>query len=300
VAGDVTEAGATEPTESTDDGLPPLGLAISTIGRPELPLLLRTAAESTRPPAAVALANQSGRQLPLEPACHRLAITMIDSEGGVSAGRNAAVAALPGHVRVVGFPNDDSRYPPETLRAVAERFAGENPPAALACRLQEANPRLRPLPPPGTLLDRDTVWQAIEPALFVDRAAFEACGGFRTDLGVGAPSPWQSGEGTDLLLRFLAAGLRVISASDLAVDAVGERRDLGDDEFVAKHRRYARGTGYVYRIHPYPLSTRLRILLGPWARLRTFDGDARLARRIAFARSLGRIEGLLGREFGRH
>ena len=39
----------------------------------------------------------------------------------------------------------------------------------------------------------------------------------------------------------------------------GEQRDLSVGPLVAKHRRYARGTGYVYRVHPYPWSRRVAV-----------------------------------------
>jgi hypothetical protein len=143
-----------------------------------------------------------------------------------------------------------------------------------------------------------SVWRAIEPTTFVTREAFESVGAFRQDLGTGCATPWQSGEGTDLLLRMLSSGRRVMSQPDIWM-----RGDSSDDRMlpralVRKHRGYARGTGFVHRIHRYPASTKARIVVAPWLRVRGLHSDYRMALRIAAARSLGRVEGVLGRTVG--
>lgn len=279
--------------------MPSVGLAVTTIGRPALAALLQSAARSTVPPAAVAIANQSRARLNIDPAEYEFPVTILPSAGGASAGRNDAVDALPEHIDVLAFPNDDSVYPTSTLQAIAQRFAGADAPAAVACTFNNGSTWARGLPPAGSELDRYLVWRAIEWAMFVDRAVFTDHGGFRTDLGTGAPSPWQSGEGTDLLLRMLPGGHRIVSAPDIEV--LGrDRRDLPGHEFVVKHRRYARGTGMVYRTHPYPTHIRLSILFGPWLHVHMFDVSLALSLRIAFARTLGRLEGLTGHLVGAH
>lgn len=276
-----------------------LGLAITTIGRPvALEQLLRSAAESTMPPAAVAIANQSGGPLGIDTTRYPFPVTIRKSSGGSSAGRNDAVRDLPPDVTVLGFPNDDSFYPPTTLARIAQKFDVASPPVAIACAPLTAGASTRPLPDSGTSLDRTTVWRAIEWCMFVQRAAFVEAGGFRTDVGTGSNSLWQSGEGTDLLLRFMSTGRQVVSAPEAGVCGMDERRQLSDDAFVAKHRRYARGTGFVYRVHHYPMSARLRIVVAPWLRLAGSAEPIPLALRIAYARSVGRVEGLLGRTVG--
>ncbi|GAA0316665.1 glycosyltransferase family 2 protein [Kineococcus aurantiacus] len=276
--------------------LPTVGLAITTIGRPALAGLLRSAAESLVPPVAVAVADQSppGTKLPTGPVDPPYELRVVPSEGGASAGRNDAVRALLGRAEVLGFPNDDSSLPAGTLGAVAAAFRAPDV-VAVACTLvEQGTPRFQ-LPPAGTALDDRSVWRAIEPSMFIRAAAFDAVGGFRADLGTGAPTPWQSGEGTDLLLRLMSAGGRVLSRPDLEVDGPGERRSLAPDALVRKHRAYARGTGHVYRSHPYSSLVRWRTVAGPWLHPASHDPDLRLSLRLAIARSVGRVEGLLGR-----
>jgi hypothetical protein len=275
--------------------LPTIGLAITTIGRPEIVRLLRSAASSSCPPTAVAVANQSGRTLAhLEAEPQVMDVRTVPSRGGISAGRNDAVAALPSDVQILAFPNDDSRFPVQSLEQVAQGFRDHPEVDAVATSLLDfGRPRFR-LPPAGSYLNRLSVWRAVEPATFVRASAFAALGGFRGHLGAGAPTPWQSGEGTDLLLRLMERGGQVLSRPDIAVLAEGERRGLSADELVAKHRMYARGTGYIYRTHRYPAYVRWRIVGGPWVHFAWQGRDLRLSLRIAMARSLGRVEGLLG------
>lgn len=278
--------------------LPRLGLAVTTIGRPALGDLLASLAASDVRPEAVAVANQSGSALPIEPADYPFPVTVVPSDGGVSRGRNDAVAVLAREVDVLGFPNDDSTYDPGTCGAVTAAFRTTPHAAALACRLEERGGPRFPLPATGTLLDRRTVWRALEACTFVTRACFAEVDGFSLDVGSGGGTPWGSGEGTDLLLRIMAQGGQVLSRPDIVVHGQGERRDLDDDQLVAKHRAYARGTGHIYRVHGYPLSSRLRILAGPWAHPTQHDPDLLVSLRLAAARSLGRLEGLLGRPIG--
>lgn len=97
----------------------------------------------------------------------------------------------------------------------------------------------------------------------------------------------------------MASGKTVVSASEVAISGPGERRELSDDEFLAKHRRYGRGTGFVYRTHNYSALARTRIVVAPFFRIFTFDEPLGLAIRIAWARCIGRLEGLFLRPIGK-
>ena len=278
---------------------PRIALAVTTVGRPGIISLLRSAAESSSPPAAVVIADQSGGELPDAGSDFPFDVRVVPSSGGASTGRNDAVRALGDVAEVLAFPNDDSTFSPTCLAEVAAAFAGTDAPDAVACSLVETDGARFQLPLDGVPLDRKTVWRAIEPSMFVRRAAFESVSGFRESIGTGCGSPWQSGEGTDLLLRIMASGGRVVSLRSSHVLGPGERRDLNDDEIVAKHRRYNRGVGFVFRLHRYPARARIRTVVAPWLRAVQARQFTPLAVRIAAARSLGRIEGLLGRSYGR-
>lgn len=276
---------------------PRIALALSTIGRPTLTDLLESVAVGTCLPTAVAVADHTpGQDLRVDGG-YPFPVIVVPSTGGASRGRNDAAAAVAGHCDVLGFPNDDNTYVPTTLDRVAEAFTRDDPPAAVAGLLSEsAGPRFD-LPPDGAVLNHHTVWRAIEPAMFVRRDAFEDVGGFCDLLGTGASSPWQSGDGTDLLLQMMVRGGSVHSRPGIVVNGRGERKDLSEDALVAKHRAYARGTGYVYRTHTYPWHDRVKILLAPLVKATTHDPSLKLSLRLSFARSAGRLEGLTGRRF---
>jgi hypothetical protein len=272
-----------------------LGLAITTIGRPCLGKLLMSAASSTRPPDAVAIANQAGRDLLIDEGAYPFPVRVVPSSGGVSIGRNDAVRALRPDIEIIGFPNDTSTYRRDSLERAIVAFSDGNNPDAVAGNLIDGDGSRRDaLPSNGEPLDRATVWRAIEPAYFLRRSSLEGVGGFRPDLGTGSSGPWQSGEGTDLLLRLMAKGGVILSMPELIVEGPGGRHLLSVDEWVAKNRRYARGTGYVYRIHRYPLPDRLKTLLGPLVLATRHDAELSVSLRLAIARSVGRLEGLIG------
>lgn len=276
-----------------------LGLAVTTVGRPALQTLLLSAGRSSCPPKIVVIANQSGAPLSVDTRGMPFDVDIVDSSSGASRGRNDAFSVLKNSCDVVGFPNDDTYYEDDIFAEVLSSFVADRRTAVVACRLKEPDGSRFVLPPTGTYLDRRTVWRAIEPAMFVATAAFVDVGGFRGHIGTGAGSAWGSGEGTDLLLRLMAAGGGVLSRPDLAVYGMGERRELDDDSLVRKHRAYARGTGYVYRTHDYPLWARARTLVGPLVKAWRHDAALGLSLRLAAARSLGRLEGLSGRSLER-
>jgi hypothetical protein len=274
---------------------PRIGLALSTIGRPTLIALLDSLAVCSEPPTAVAVADHSpGADLRIE-RDYPFPVLVVPSTGGASEGRNDAAEALGDRCDVLGFPNDDNLYIPSTLTEVGDSFARADAPDAVAGTLLEfGRPRYR-LPGDGRLLNRRTVWRAIEPAVFLRRSAFESAGRFREDMGTGAASPWQSGDGTDLLLTLMAGGGRVQSRPAIVVLGRGERKGLSADALVAKHRAYARGTGFVYRTHRYPPHAQLRVLLSPLVKAAAHDPSLALSLRLSVARSAGRLEGLVGR-----
>lgn len=275
-----------------------LGLAVTTVGRPHLRDLLLSAAAAAEPPVVVAVANQSGRAddpfswrflaLPFQ-------IRVAMSSGGVSQGRNDAIELLEHDIDLVATPNDDTRYPPDAFTRVREAFERSPTADAIAGSFLDHAAPYAALPTPGTPLDRRTVWRAKEPALILRASTLRNLGGFRIDLGAGSATAWQSGEGTDLLLRLIDSGGRVVSAPAVRALGRGERRDLDEDEWVLKNRRYARGTGYVYRIHGYPRSRWVAVVVAPWIRAVGAPGRPNLRLRVAAARSIGRAEGLFGR-----
>ena len=74
-------------------------------------------------------------------------------------------------------------------------------------------------------------------------------GGFDETLGVGAQSPFKSGEETDFVLRALATGARGVYRRDIVV--YHDQAPVGGAGGAARAQDYARGFGRVLRLHDY-------------------------------------------------
>lgn len=228
-------------------------------------------------------------------------IMVTRSSRGASLGRNAGVAFGGAGLEdaLVMFPNDTTWFPDGTLASIRERMDADVPAGAVTVTTP-SGPRFE-LPAPGTPLDRRSVWQVIEMSLIIRLPVFRAIGGFDESIGTGAPTPWQAGEVTDLLLRALAmtpdlaTGFRWIPVEEAAVGGIEETTGLSTAERRWKLRAYGRGIGRVYARHPFPLWQRwgfvaAGLVIG--ARRHEYqllDGAP------AF---LGRLEGVSGRPLG--
>ncbi|MBB2992006.1 hypothetical protein FHR72_003502 [Mycolicibacterium iranicum] len=275
-----------------------IGVAITTVGRwgPLRELLTDLAAQSRRP-CEVAIAHHNEADAADLAAVVRafegtLDIRTVLSPRGISNGRNAAAGALTADADWLWFPNDTSRITADVLEQVSRHCVP--PTTVVAVQLVDREGPRNPLPPPGSEVTRRTVWGAMEPATFFRREAFEAVGGWNPSLGSGAATPWQSGEGPDLLLRMSEhADFSIDWVPDIVVQAQTEFAHLPPEERRRKQRSYGRGAGYVLRTWKYPLWYRAAHLVA--AALMPLRNPDKFGPGEAFALLLGRTEGLLGR-----
>ncbi|MBU6367666.1 MAG: glycosyltransferase [Gemmatimonadetes bacterium] len=154
---------------------------------------------------------------------------------GIARARNLAHAAV--RAPVVGFPDDDACYFPDTLDPLAEAFADPSlqalcgrlvdPAGTAPAGMARAQPHDRP---------RLSLWQAFWSAnsntLFVRHPGWR----FAEDLGAG--TPLGSGEETDLVCRLITTGGRVAYAHGVRV---GHPVVTTRGTPPAKLRSYARG-----------------------------------------------------------
>lgn len=275
-----------------------VALVVPTIGRTtELDELLCSVESQSHPVASVVIADQSnghdvrGLVARWE---RRLPVTRVVSCGGASKGRNDGIAALPDY-DVIGFPDDDVWYQRDTVeRAVgALRRHGGCVSGVLTTTVGTAG-RMGTARNPRPL-DKRTLWKwAMEATCFFERGYFTTVGYFDPGLGVGAPTPWQSGEISDLLLRGLRSGFPLWFDPTVRVFDRAEVNSR-DTTYRLKARRYARGTGRVLRQHHeqgrYALSLAGPAVQSVCGLLRGRPHTALLKLHV----TLGRAEGMVGR-----
>lgn len=268
---------------------PSFDLVVATVGRPEALARLLASLHTQRPSALrVIVVDQSGDDR-LEPvlADAGLEVVHLRSASGLSRGRNAALATLAADV--VGFPDDDCRYPADLLERVAERlFAGDGLDGVTGRAADAEGGSSRSWKQDRALLDRSNLWNRANSAtMFLRRELVERIGPFDEELGLGSGRPWHSGEEIDYLLRAVDVGARIEYDPSLLV----EHPLVPDD--VAVGARDGATVGYLLRKHGYPPRVRARMLVRPLG-----GALAALARRdparahYQLATFRGRIQGL--------
>lgn len=273
-----------------------VGAVISTIGRPHLlgPLLESLEAQS-HPAQQIIVVDQSEGPEVAEVVREwegRLPVTRLTSGRGLSLGRNTGWKALE-ECDVVVFPDDDLTFGPEMLAALVAEFRDPQI-MAVSGRLVGTQTERVAFDGGRCELDRRTVWtRAIEGATSYRMSALRATGGFDETLGVGCPTIWQSGEGTDLLLRVLASGGRAVFEPSVVVTE--HQDEITNTQYLRKVRAYGRGTGRVYRLR-YGLFDRCLVVAKPMAAtvLYALRGQ-REAAAHKWQACLGRLEGMLPR-----
>ena len=186
------------------------------------------------------------------------------AESGASRARNTGFKYATGSILL--FPDDDCWYPPHFIADALVRMDALGA-DILSGRAADAtgrdiNGRYERA---TTRIDAANVWTSgIEWVVFFKREVFERVGGYDPDIGVGAATPWQSCEAQDIMLRALAAGS--ICVFDPAVFGHHAELDVNAPSMLRKGRAYARGFGYVLKLHDYPATTMVNFVLRPLVR----------------------------------
>lgn len=230
-------------------------------------------------------------------------IRVVSSELGASLGRNIGVAEGSDGLAnpLTMFPNDTTSFPPGSVEAIRSAVRGRTVGAVHV--MNPSGPRFD-LPTAGSPLSPRTVWSVIEMGLVIRLSVFRELGGFDESIGTGAPTPWQAGEVTDLLMRLLTRRPQEgpafvwVHAQGAHVAGIDETVGLSRAESKRKLRAYGRGVGYVYRIHPFPPWQRWAFVLAGWAIGLRRTGEYRLG--DGWTAFLGRLEGACGRTWGRN
>ena len=167
---------------------------------------------------------------------------------GLSAARNALFPFINGDY--VHLSDDDCYLEQSTFASIA-KYAQLYPNAgALVCA---GHPMPREMYAdflPGRKLSKYTVFKNCPSwCIFIKKDICLSVGEFDEELGIGAPTPWQSGEETDYLLRILTTGAEVVRCPSARV-----YHDAEDIKNLnrQKIKGYCVGRMYTIRKHSFP------------------------------------------------
>jgi len=243
--------------------LPSFDLVVATVGRvSELGRLLASLEAQTHGAFRVLLVDQNeDDRLESILGEQQVEIVRLRAERGLSRSRNAAL----GDIRsdLVAFPDDDCLFAPELLQRVARRFAGDPALDGLTGRaIDEAGHSSPSWAQDPALLTRENLWnRAISFTIFLRAPLVARVGRFDEQLGLGAGSPWSSGEEIDYLVRALDAGARIEYDPSLNVTHPDTR--VSPKTLRLLGTRDGASVGYILRKHAYPKRVVGRMLIRP-------------------------------------
>jgi glycosyltransferase involved in cell wall biosynthesis len=239
-------------------------LVVATVGRTvELGELFASLEAQAHPALRVLVADQNDddRVIPVVAAHPALDVLRLRSPRGLSRARNVALEHL--RADVVGFPDDDCRYPADLLACVVRRFADEPGLGGITGRTTEEDGTAseRWSAEPGRVTQANLWHRCNSASTFLRRSVVAEVGAFDERLGLGSGTPWSSGEEIDYVARALATGAQVEYDPTLVVNhalrrpAAHERRAVG--------RRDGGSVGHVLARQRFPARIVARMFVRP-------------------------------------
>lgn len=182
----------------------------------------------------------------------------LRSGRGLARARNVALPHI--EADIVAFPDDDCVYPDDLLERVGRLFAARPELGGLTGRsVDSAGRSSSSWKREAAVLAMDNLWnRAVSFAIFLRRKVVADVGMFDEQLGLGASTPWFSGEEIDYLVRAVRAGARIEYDPELTVTHVEKPITLD----VVGHRDGA-SVGYILRKHRYPPAVLARMFVRP-------------------------------------
>jgi glycosyltransferase involved in cell wall biosynthesis len=187
----------------------------------------------------------------LEPFKRRFTIVHIHTAKGLSLGRNIGIQRARGSL--VAFPDDDCWYRPHTLHQVIGLFQTHPGLDFITGRTLDANnvPSLSPTRKTVARIGRDNYLVCGNSnSIFSRMNAMRRIGGFDERLGVGASTPFQSGEESDLVLSAIAAKMQLTYFPELIVHH--DQVNTSDaTSYVERAAKYGAGYGAILHKHDF-------------------------------------------------
>lgn len=211
---------------------------------------------------------------------------------GVSRARNIGWRQASGSWLL--FPDDDCWFPPDYLRqAMAiQRNSSASIVTGRAADVDGNTINGRFESNAGPINRKNVLTSQIEWNMLISANAMKQLGGYNQSISLGGDTPWQGGEGYDLLLRAIL--LDIVCHYD--PDLIGHHDELPamkpDAAMLRKGRDYARGLGHILRKHGYGASGAAYWTARSFANLCRAFATGKWSRSRYFAHQLiGRLEG---------
>lgn len=161
----------------------------------------------------------------------------------LSQARNTLLPHISGDI--IALTDDDCWYPTDFTTSLTQFFS-QNPVAA--CVGVHSVVKEKTTIQNQRLSRFSIFFNAPSWLLFFRRKAFLETGNFDVQLGIGADTPWQSGEETDFVLRLMKKGGNIMRTSSIRV-----MHPEASPTSPEKWYGYGRGRMYVLRKHNFPL-----------------------------------------------
>jgi len=230
-------------------------LVLATVGRTDEPVrfLASLDAQPYRNVELIVVDQNEDDRLAsiLAPYQGKFPLIHLHSVRGLSRARNVGLKYVTGDL--ITFPDDDCWYPAELLLQVATLCEEHPIVSGFTGRSTDGAGGTE-----GRWLDKCTpvskynVWRTgISFGIFLRRHVVTAVGEFDETLGVGARTPWGSGEETDYLLRAIAAGFQLLYCPQLVLYHP-IKVPMFNDEAIQRAREYSPGHGRVLRKNGFP------------------------------------------------
>jgi GT2 family glycosyltransferase len=243
---------------------PSFDLVVATVDRVnELQWLLASLEAQTHRDFRVLLVdqNEDDRLEPILRQKRHFDVVRVRSQRGLSRARNAAVGDV--QADLVAFPDDDCVFAHDLLERVAGRFATDPSLDGLTGRaVDEAGHSSKSWANDPKLLTKENLWnRAISFTIFLRAPLVARVGRFDEELGLGAATPWTSGEEIDYLLRALDAGARI--EYDPALIVTHPDQGASPSALRSRGARDGASIGYILRKHAYPKRMVGRMFIRP-------------------------------------
>jgi len=200
-------------SSAAGQGIPQFSLILATSGRTvELDRFLHSLATSRFDDLECIVVDQNSDERLVDLLARwegRIAIKHLRSSIGLSRARNAGLLRAKGEI--IAFPDDDCWYTPRLLPNVLNFFVDNPSYGLLSVGVRDAANVIsgnRWLQDACDLTTTNLFRTSVGYALFLRRRAIATLPQFDETLGVGAGTPFASGEDTDYVFRLLSSGVR--------------------------------------------------------------------------------------------